>query len=166
MTFVLNIVSLVALTSLSSCYLPLTRGAADDSTRIRDIVDTAIHPLMVEYDVPGMAVAITIAGQPHFFNYGVASRESGTPVNEETLFEIGSVSKTFTGTLAAYAQVRGKLSLDDRPGPYMPQLQGSAINQVSLHCASKGLLATLPCRGSTMRRAEVARRGFRCLLQA
>lgn len=132
MTFVLNIVSLVALTSLSSCYLPLTRGAADDSTRIRDIVDTAIRPLMAEYDVPGMAIAITIDGQPHFFNYGVASRESDTPVNEETLFEIGSVSKTFTGTLAAYAQVLGKLSLDDRPGRYVPQLQGSAINQVNL----------------------------------
>jgi len=87
---------------------------------------------MAEHDVPGMAVAITIDGQPLFFNYGVASRESGTPVTEETLFELGSVSKAFTATLASYAHVLGKLSLEDRPGQYMPQLRGSAIDQTSL----------------------------------
>jgi beta-lactamase class C len=79
-----------------------------------------------------MAVAVTVDGKVSFFNYGVASREDETPINEETLFEIGSVSKIFTGTLASYAQVLGKLSLDDRPGRYLPQLEGSAIDEVSL----------------------------------
>jgi beta-lactamase class C len=55
---------------------------------------------MAEYDVPGMAVAVTVDDRPMFFNYGVASREDNTPISGETLFEIGSVSKTFTGTLA------------------------------------------------------------------
>lgn len=132
MIFGLRLASLVALTSLLACSLQQPRSAADDATRIRDIVDAEIRPLIAEYEVPGMAVAITIDGQPHFFNYGVVSRESNTPVTEETIFELGSVSKTFTGTLAAYAQVRGKLSLNDRPGRYMPQFQGSAIDQASL----------------------------------
>jgi beta-lactamase class C len=87
---------------------------------------------MAEYDVPGMAVAVTVDGQPIFFNFGVASREKNTPISEATLFEIGSVSKIFTGTLASYAQVLGKLSLDDRPGKYMPQLKGSAIDEATL----------------------------------
>ncbi|MCU6432715.1 beta-lactamase [Undibacterium sp. Jales W-56] len=99
---------------------------------MRAIVDTAIHPLMAEYDVPGMAVAVTVDGQAFFFNYGVASREKNTPVSEATLFELGSISKTFTATLGSYAQVLGKLSLDDHPGKYMPQLKGSAIDQASL----------------------------------
>jgi beta-lactamase class C len=103
-----------------------------DSARFRSIVDAAIRPLLSEHDVPGMAVAITIDGRTFFFNYGVASRESGAPVTEETLFELGSVSKTLTATLATYAHALGKLSLDDRPGRYMPQLQGSAMDQVSL----------------------------------
>jgi beta-lactamase class C len=87
---------------------------------------------MAEYDVPGMAVAVIVDGQPIFFNYGVASKEKNAPVSENTLFELGSVSKTFTATLTSYAQVLGKLSLDDHPGKYMPQLKGSAIDKVSL----------------------------------
>ena len=117
---------------VGSCMLPFTSWAADDSARIRAIVNTVIPPLMAEYDVPGMAVAMTVDGQAFFFNYGVASRETNTPVSAATLFELGSISKTFTATLASYAQVLGKLSLQDHPGKTMPQLEGSAIDQVSL----------------------------------
>jgi beta-lactamase class C len=123
-----KLIGLAALALLASCSLPAATPAVD----IRGIVDTAIRPVMAEYDVPGMAVAVTIDGRSYFFNYGVASRETRTPVSEQTLFELGSVSKTFTATLASYAQVLGELSLDDRPGTYMPQLQGSAIGRASL----------------------------------
>ena len=99
---------------------------------LRGIVDSAIRPVMAAHDIPGMAVAVTLDGTPHFFNYGLASREAGTPVTEATLFELGSVSKTFTGVLAAYAQARGKLSLGDHPSRYLPQLQGSPIDQATL----------------------------------
>jgi beta-lactamase class C len=127
-----RLTSRIAIAIISSCFVPLTSWAADDSAKIRAIVDTAIRPLMAEYDVPGMAVAITVDGQPFFFNYGVASMEKNTPISEATLFELGSISKTFTATLASYAQVLGKLSLDDHPGTYMPQLKGSAIDKVRL----------------------------------
>lgn len=45
---------------------------------------------------------------------------------------MGSVSKTFTATLACYAQLSGKLSFDDHPSRYMPQLRGSAIDAATL----------------------------------
>jgi beta-lactamase class C len=127
-----KLISRVAIAVVCSGFLPLASWAADDTAKIRGIVDTAIRPLMAEYDVPGMAVAITVDGQPVYFNYGVASREKNTPVSEATLFELGSISKIFTATLASYAQVIGKLSFDDHPGKYMPQLKGSAIDQASL----------------------------------
>lgn len=110
--------------------LPITSWAADDA--IHSLVDAAIHPLIAEYDIPGMAVAVTVDGKPTFINYGVASRENNNPVSEETLFEIGSVSKAFTAMLVSYAQVRGKLSLDDHPATYLPSLKESAIDKVSL----------------------------------
>jgi beta-lactamase class C len=122
----------MAIAILSSCFAPLAGRAADDNARIRAIVDRAIRPVMAEHDVPGMAVAVTVDGQPFVFNYGVASRESDTPVGDATLFELGSISKTFAATLASYAQVTGKLSLDDHPGKYMPQLKGSAIDKATL----------------------------------
>jgi beta-lactamase class C len=106
--------------------------AADRGAEIRGIVDAAIKPVMAEHDVPGMAVAVSVDGQAYFFNYGVASRETRAPVSEATLFELGSVSKTFTATLAAQALDEGKLALDDHPSRYMPQLKGAAIDKASL----------------------------------
>nr|WP_267877414.1 class C beta-lactamase [Duganella flavida] len=99
---------------------------------MRGAVDQAIQPLMAEYDVPGVAVAVTVNGKTSFFNYGLASKESNTPVSENTLFELGSVSKTFTATLAAVAIVENKLSLDDHPSRYMPQLKGHAVDKATV----------------------------------
>jgi beta-lactamase class C len=111
---------------------PMAVPAADDASRVRAAVDAAIVPLMSEHDIPGMAVGLILDGQPHVFTYGVASKETNVPVTEATLFEIGSVSKVFTATLAAYAQATGKLSLDDHPGKYLPQLKGAPIDQATL----------------------------------
>jgi beta-lactamase class C len=113
------------------CLAPLATQAAD-ATAVRETVDRVIRPVMAQYGVPGMAVAVTVDGQAMFFNYGVASKENATKVTEHTLFELGSLSKTFTATLAAYAQVLGKMSFNDHPSRYMPQLEGSAIDQASL----------------------------------
>ena len=50
----------------------------------------------------------------------------------ETLFEIGSVSKTFTATLAGYALAQDKMRLDDRASQHWPALQGSRFDGISL----------------------------------
>ncbi len=95
-------------------------------------VDHAFRPLMAQYDIPGMSIAVTVNGQQRYFNFGVADRQRMTPVTPDTLFEIGSVSKTFTATLASYAQALGRISLTDHPSIYMPQLTGSAIDKANL----------------------------------
>ena len=105
---------------------------ADEAQTIKTAVDQSFQPLLGKYDVPGIAVAVTIDGRQHFFNYGVASKEKQTPVTKDTLFELGSVSKTFTATLFGLAQTRGKIALDDHPGKFIPQLRGSAIDKATL----------------------------------
>lgn len=95
-------------------------------------VEAAVQPTLRQYDIPGLSIAVFHRGNRQFFHYGVASRESGTPVDQHTLFELGSVSKLFTATLGAYAQAEGKLQLNDPAGQYLPQLRGSAIGQIRL----------------------------------
>lgn len=87
---------------------------------------------MAQHDIPGMAVALTVDGRSHVFHYGVSSRQGQAPVTDSTLFEIGSISKMFTTTLAAYAQAIGKLSLDEHPGRYIPRLKGRPIDRATL----------------------------------
>ena len=106
--------------------------AQPDARHLSAIVGSAIRPLMARFGIPGMAVGLTRDARRHIFHFGVASRESGAPVTSETLFEIGSISKTFTATLAALAQVLGKLSLHDSPGRMLPALRGSPIDAASL----------------------------------
>jgi len=100
--------------------------------QIETLVNAAVQPVMQAEGIHGMAVAVTVNGQAHYFNYGVASKETGTPVTQDTLFEIGSVSKTFTATLAAYAQATGKLSLSDKASQVLPALRGSAFDHISV----------------------------------
>lgn len=121
-----------AMVMATAVLFPAVASAAPDATAIRQAVDAAVAPVMAQYDVPGMAVAVTVDGHAMFFNYGVAARDTGQPVTEATLFELGSVSKTFTATLAAYALDQGKLSLDDHPGKFVPQLKGSALDKATL----------------------------------
>jgi beta-lactamase class C len=107
-------------------------AASPDAAKLRERVDAAIQPILAEHAVPGMAVAITVEGRAYFFNYGVASRETNQPVSEATLFELGSVSKTFTATLGLLAQALGKLSLADHPSQHMPALKGTPIDAATL----------------------------------
>ena len=75
---------------------------------------------------------MTIDGQRHFIEYGLASKNPRVPVTRDTLFELGSISKTFTATLATYAEVEGKLSLNDSVSQHMPELKGSTLDKVRL----------------------------------
>ncbi|MEG4641533.1 serine hydrolase, partial [Paracoccus sp. APAP_BH8] len=49
-----------------------------------------------------------------------------------TLFELGSISKTFNVTLAALAAQQGRLSLADPVAAHLPDLKGSAIGSAPL----------------------------------
>jgi beta-lactamase class C len=119
---------------VSSCFIASsTYGQSNDKRKeISGVMDSVIHPLMQEYGIPGMAVAVIVDGESYSHNYGVASLRTRQPVTDKTLFEIGSVSKTFTATLASYAQVKGHLALSDSASKYLPSLRGSHFDNVSL----------------------------------
>lgn len=111
---------------------PLASTAGNDAATVKSIVDGAIRPLMAQHNIPGMAVSVTVDGRSFVFNYGVSSKEGRVPVTDSTIFEVGSISKMFTTTLAAYGHATGTLSLDDHPGRYLPRLKGQPIDRATL----------------------------------
>jgi beta-lactamase class C len=110
----------------------LSAPADDQQDQIKSTVDRAVQPVMLNYSIAGMAVGLSIAGKQYIFNYGVASRTTRKPVTNDTLFELGSISKTFTATLASYAEINGSLSLADPASKSLPDLQGSKFGDVTL----------------------------------
>lgn len=121
----------LSLLTLGSLLISSFASAAQDAP-LTAIVDGTIQPVLKEYRIPGMAVAVLKDGKAHYFNYGVANRERGQRVSEQTLFEIGSVSKTYTSTLGAYAVVKGGFKLDDKVSRHAPWLKGSAFDGITM----------------------------------
>lgn len=112
--------------------LPHVAAASGHSADLNRIVSKAIQPLQQQYNIPGIAVAISQNGQQYFYNAGVQSKDSPRPISPQTLFEIGSISKTLTATLASYAQTTGHLALSDRVSKYLPALEGSRFDHINL----------------------------------
>ncbi|WP_110654697.1 class C beta-lactamase [Salinicola halimionae] len=105
--------------------------AQTDNDDLRESIDPIVESLMRQQNIPGMAVAVIRPQGTQVLNYGVADRDGGTPVDDDTLFEIGSLSKTFTATLASLAAVEGKLDLEAPVSRYLPALEGSAFDEIS-----------------------------------
>lgn len=105
-------------------------GAAPDV--LADVVERAVRPLLARHDVPGIAVGLTVAGRRSFFAFGGASRGGGATITDDTLFELGSISKVFAATLAARAAATGALSLDMRVDGLVPELRDTAIGHATL----------------------------------
>lgn len=124
------------LTGLLALSLPLTFTSLAHANSAKPDFDArvrkAAEAVMREHGIAGLAIGVTDHGEQRFYNFGVASKTSKQPVTSDTLFEVGSISKTFTVTLAAFAQAAGKLSLEESPTRYMPELRGSALDKVSL----------------------------------
>lgn len=127
---ILNRVGLTALVAAS--LLSSTVQAADSDDRLKSTVDQQATLLMNKHDIPGMAFGIIIDGKSHFYHYGLADKKAKIPVSENTLFELGSISKTFAATLASYSVLNGTLALEDTADKYISYLKNSTIGNTKL----------------------------------
>lgn len=112
---------------LCTCPLLAVADPAFDSQ-----VRSAAERVMRDNGVAGLAIAISDHGKQYFYEFGVADKATGQAVNRDTLFELGSISKTFTATLSARAQIDKRLSLHASAAEYLPELAGTAFGRLSL----------------------------------
>ncbi|HIH00729.1 TPA: serine hydrolase [Thermoplasmata archaeon] len=74
--------------------------------------------------IPGLSVAVTDKGKDLYSGtFGVSESSSGDAVVEKTLFQIGSVSKSFTSIVLLQLQERGKLDVHAPVTEYLPWFQ-------------------------------------------
>lgn len=100
--------------------------------RVHQIVNKTILGVMKKNAIPGVAVAVIYQGKPWYFTYGVINTEHNIPVTEQSLFEIGSISKTFTGVLGGDTLARGEINLNYPASYYWPALIASKWKDISL----------------------------------
>jgi CubicO group peptidase (beta-lactamase class C family) len=96
--------------------------------RVEPTADTPagrVGQLMAGYDpaAPGTVIAVARDGERVFGRgYGLANVEYGLPLTPQSVFDLASVSKQFTGFAAALLIAREELSLDDPVQRYLPEL--------------------------------------------
>ncbi len=82
-----------------------------------------IMEAMERLHVPGVAVGIIYDGAEHVAAFGVTKVDYPAPVVEDTLFQIGSTTKTLTATVALRLVDMGTLDLDAPVRAYLPDLR-------------------------------------------
>ncbi|MEV0363947.1 serine hydrolase domain-containing protein [Nocardia fusca] len=80
-----------------------------------------------ELGVPGVAVGVSTAGREYFACHGVTSVDNPLPVDRDTGFVIGSVSKTFTATALLRLVDQGLVELDAPVRRYVPEFAGPGV---------------------------------------
>lgn len=88
-----------------------------------DELGKVIEQAMALHRVPGVAVGVYHDGDEETAGYGVTNIENPLPVDADTLFQIGSISKTYTGTIIMRLVEEGRLDLNAPVRAYVPELR-------------------------------------------
>lgn len=84
-------------------------------------LEELIKSAMERTPLPGLAIAIVIDGKPHYSKgFGYADVDTKKEITTETIFQIGSITKSFTATLAAQLVEEGEISWSDDLAKYFP----------------------------------------------
>src|SRR5688572_222392 len=109
-----------AVRALLGC-LVLTAGPA-----VADEVDDYIRSEMERQHIPGLSLAVVKKGElKKSAGYGLANVEACLPVRPETVFQIQSITKTFTASAVLLLVEEGKIDLGDKLTKYLDDLPES-----------------------------------------
>ncbi len=111
----------------------------------RKIID--VQPLV------GLAVGMVHDGRLEWFvGHGVADRDTGEPIDEDTVFRIASITKTFTAVAIMQLHERGLIDIDGEAGEYLrafrltptdPSFRPPTVRNLLTHTAGLPELAHL-----------------------
>lgn len=90
-------------------------------THLDTVVLNAVAPFFVVKSRVGLSAAIYNNGDISFYNYGSKQRDITDLPNQNTIYEIGSITKTFCGVLLAQAVLDKNVKLDDDIRVYLSE---------------------------------------------
>ncbi len=107
------------------------------TTALDKAVDSVMQPFMAQLNTVGASIAIFEDGKTYYYGYGETAKGNNSIPDNHTIFEIGSISKTFTATLLADAVNKNKIRLDDPVNKYLPDsIPPIAFNGIPVTIAS------------------------------
>lgn len=126
----------------------------DPEADVDKAIDEVANGYLRKSNTRALSVGVIHDGMTTSYYYGETQRDSSDLPDENSLFEIGSISKTFTATLLAYLVQKNEVALDDAITRYLPDtlqqnkaLQAITLQQLANHTSGlprlpEGLLDT------------------------
>jgi CubicO group peptidase (beta-lactamase class C family) len=93
--------------------------AADTQKNIELTIKKQAEHLLQDKRFTSVSIGVVSDGRSVTGHYGELTKKQGNKPTDQTIYEIGSVSKTMVGLLAAYATEEGKLSLNENINRYI-----------------------------------------------
>ena len=87
-----------------------------------DTLSDFVAATATEFAIPGVAVGVWAGGREVHACHGVTSVDNPLPVDQRTLYRLGSVTKTYTATALMRLVAGGRVELDAPVRRYVPEL--------------------------------------------
>lgn len=126
------------------------RHASAQTSTLDSVVQREGEAFIRNGKADGLSIAIVQNGQTRYFNFGTVVRGAAKLPTQDTVYEIGSVSKTFASLLLAHAVIEKKAGASDDIRRYLPgeypnlQYQGTPIALSDLAATTSALPDNLP----------------------
>ncbi|MFB3386802.1 serine hydrolase domain-containing protein [Flavobacterium sp. LAR06] len=146
----MNRLTLLLLLSFTISIFSQQKQNTLSENEILSIMDRNANLLLKDSKAYSVSIAIISNGESHTRHYGEIDKGKGNKANDNTLFEIASVTKVFTGTLVANAVLEGKIKLDDDIRKYLKEpfsnleYNGNPIRIKDLLTHRSGILTPFP----------------------
>jgi CubicO group peptidase (beta-lactamase class C family) len=110
-----------------------------------DTLPGFVSATAAKFCIPGVAVGVWADGRELYACHGVTSADNPLPVDKDTLYLLGSVTKTYTATALMRLVAEGRVVLDAPVRRYVPELRladeraGATITVLNLLNHTSGL---------------------------
>lgn len=85
----------------------------NNKTELAQLIDSVGAKMIKDILINSTSIAIYFDGEEYINHYGELEKGKGNTPSNETLYEIGSLSKVLTGTLIANAVLEKRISAED-----------------------------------------------------
>jgi CubicO group peptidase (beta-lactamase class C family) len=104
------------------------------SEEIKEKFENAIATVMTEARIPGLSVALVKENQVVYARgFGARNLKDNLPATPQTLYGIGSCTKSFTALAIMQLAEQGKLNVHDPVSKYLPLKIGNKDNPITIH---------------------------------
>lgn len=150
MPFRSPILALLLCSALSAAAAEAPKPAEPDQALMDRTFQRLGEQFIADGRTDGMSIAVVKDGKAHFYNFGTTTRGKERPPTEDSVYEIGSVSKLFNSLILAHAVTEGRIDPQDDirrhlPGDY-PNLEweGTPVRIIDLATTTSALPDNLP----------------------